>query len=645
MVAASAVPGLAQPGVPPASAVPSLQADDLAFAAYSSLFLGPMDAVQAAQTRLEDARTIAAVANLVAPDPPNDVHGSAPSVVPPELPDIQSSLVMDLPQSADLAFSKACASSVAPQLDAHGNLVAPTGAFWFCPVAGTPTLPLSLIALQLGAALPSSLALPGQQALYIGFGRPDPQHPTGTDAFHAGIGDIYGAGLRHTGAWAPYFEGGALFPQFPALGVTHDVEGAVALMVAQTSLLADGFRPFVSIDSPPKGVASGAWDEVDGTASNRLLYPAQSPDETLAGILTALAGSADSAVTQVISTFIPPLPFRLDGTSAPMPVDPMWAAIGRLTQPGPAPTIDQQFPCDQSHVGISTACADQPTSTGGSLTGGKVAVFEAELAAPPPSGADSDPLQIELALDSDGQTANNWKAAADQPGDSLQGTDRVYAATEDPTTGAWSLIVQQSNGTTWTPAASSARVIVDGSSVVFLVPSSDFTDPTPAWRMIERAQDATATPPSDIFLVSAGTPPDQWSLATTEDPTNVAKAPIAVTGGCIVAQAGVVPTLHVTATIAGVDQLAFPRLVVTVTIPLPPSSGKKAITTPVAPVAINGGIADFMVQVFPSRVRFDKAVIESGTKTVDVTKSWQKVFGSSLVVTDKGGQHAGNQCS
>jgi hypothetical protein len=272
-------------------------------------------------------------------------------------------------------------------------------------------------------------------------------------------------------------------------------------------------------------------------------------------------------------------------------------------------------------------------------------MYEAELADPPPSGTAAGPLEIDLALDSDGKPDNNSPAAASQPGDALQGTDRYYQATEDPSSGTWSLAVNQLFGATWDGVPSGARVIVDDASVVFLIPAAELPDPHPAWRLIERTQDATTSPPSDVFLVSAGAPPDQWSLATTEDPTNVAQAPIAVTGGCIVAQAGVVPTLHVTASIAGVDQLTFPRLVVTVTIPLPPSSGKKAITTPVAPVAINGGIADFMVQVFPSRVRFNKAVIESGTKTVDVTKSWQKVFGSSLVVTAKGGQHAGNQCS
>jgi hypothetical protein len=50
------------------------------------------------------------------------------------------------------------------------------------------------------------------------------------------------------------------------------------------------------------------------------------------------------------------------------------------------------------------------------------------------------------------------------------------------------------------------------------------------------------------------------------------------------------------------------------------------------------------VQVLPSRVRFNKAVVETGGKSIDVTRSFQNVFGSSLNVTSKGGQHAGTTC-
>jgi hypothetical protein len=634
-----AVPAVAQTG-----AAVSEQQVDLAHTAFASLFLGPLDAVADAQARMRDIRTMAAVAATETTDPASDVHGTVPSVIPPGLPDIQRALVLNLPQSADAAFSTACTSSPKPVLDGRGDLEAPTAPFWFCPVAGTPTQPLTIIALQLGAALPSSLALPGQQAIYVGIGRPDPAHPTGKDAFHAGIGDIYGAGLRHTGAWAPYFEGGALFPQFPAFALSQDAEGAVALIVAQTGLLANGFRPFVSV-GPPKSVSDGAWDEVDGAAANRLLLPTQAPDEALAAVLAALGVLPSAAGTQVKSTFVPPLPFGLNGMAAAGPVDPMWAAIGRLEQPGSAPTIDNQFPCGQSitpGAGATTAC--EPGASASSLTVGPVDVYEAELTDPPLSGAGAGALTLEVALDSDGKTTDNWTAAAGQPGDPLQGTDRVYEATADPTTGSWSLAVKQLTDSAWTDATSAARVIVEGPSAIFVIPASELSDSHPGWRLIEHTEDPTTTPPSDVFLVSAGAPPDSWSLGATDDATNVARTPIAVTGGCVVAQPGIVPTLHFTATISGLEQAAFPRLILTITVPLPPGSGKKAITQPVAPAPVNGGTADFLVQVLPSRVRFNKAVIETGAKTIDVTRSWQKVFGSSFAVTTKGGQHAGNQC-
>ncbi len=605
---------------------------DEALAALGVVF---RDDIQAEEAQPEDEAQLRSLLDQSRPtivdDATNDVSGTAPPPLPAQLADIQNAMVLDVPAADAASLGQFCT-------DSRAGLIA------YCPPISLPDEAFTAVALQLGGFLPDPWVPPGRTSLYVGYGRPDASQPQKHDPFHAGIGDVIAVGLGRGGTWTPYAEGGALETDLPIIVLTKDSSGTVALIVAPTSLLANGFRPFVSIAAPPGGVADGALDHVDGSDPSGLIMPTAAPDEALTSVLAALDQDVATTALAVRPYVTAPFAFTLDGSAAAEPVDPLWASVGVLTQPGSAQTLDQQFPCDGSAApGVSSACTPAG-APGSSLSNGPVDVFEAELDTPPSTGAGATPLQLTVALDADGQAGDNWKAPIGQPADPLQGTDREYQATDDPATGTWSLAVKQLAGSTWSDASSSARVVVDGPSVVFLVPASEASAPLPGWRIIEQSRDATPTPPSDAFMASVGGPLDGWSLAPVDDPLHLVKLPIAVTGGCVVAEAGLLPLLHWTASISGLDQISSPKLSVTLTIPLPASSGRKSVTAHLATIPINSGSADFAVQVMPGRIRLGKVLVEGGKSPIDVSSSWHAVFGSTLAVTAKGGQKAGNAC-
>lgn len=91
--------------------------------------------------------------------------------------------------------------------------------------------------------------------------------------------------------------------------------------------------------------------------------------------------------------------------------------------------------------------------------------------------------QFGFVFDADGNTSNNYQGSGDFENDFYDDTDRWYSVEYTPA-GGWQLKVTDArNGFGFQQVASAARVIIHESVMLLAVPTSEFADPTPRYRV------------------------------------------------------------------------------------------------------------------------------------------------------------------
>jgi len=117
-------------------------------------------------------------------------------------------------------------------------------------------------------------------------------------------------------------------------------------------------------------------------------------------------------------------------------------------------------------------------------------------------------VEVRIEMDTDGQPSNNRESQSDT--DTTGGTDTTFGALYDPTQG-WSMSVYGALG----PITSDARVIIEGSSVTFLVPMSEVPGGTAAGFRVAAQQ---TTPNGATILDVLGSTPSEPLASVPEGP-------------------------------------------------------------------------------------------------------------------------------
>jgi hypothetical protein len=115
------------------------------------------------------------------------------------------------------------------------------------------------------------------------------------------------------------------------------------------------------------------------------------------------------------------------------------------------------------------------------LSPGDYFVFAQVLKGEPPEADPVNHYQYAFVFDADGNTTNNYAPLPQYPADFFKDTDRWYELLYTPAAG-WTTKVSTARGSTITPAQSDAQTFVVGSVIFLLVPASEFTTQTPAYR-------------------------------------------------------------------------------------------------------------------------------------------------------------------
>jgi hypothetical protein len=125
------------------------------------------------------------------------------------------------------------------------------------------------------------------------------------------------------------------------------------------------------------------------------------------------------------------------------------------------------FPCGNGPNG-QTLCPPG----GAAPKEGEYAVVIAETEKPIPLADPRNHYQLGFVFDADGDATNNYTSSPAYPDDLFKGTDRWYQGTYTPGM-TWTMKVDTAHGTTITPAASTARMIVKSNVVVAVIPTSE----------------------------------------------------------------------------------------------------------------------------------------------------------------------------
>jgi hypothetical protein len=565
-------------------------------------------------------------------DPAGDVTGTVPATIPNKIADIQFGGVFEIPAGNLGGLATTCKTP-------------PPDVLVICP----PVLPsedLSLVVFKLGQPLPNPWAPPDSKSLYLGLAVDSSANTTNglRDPFHVGTDAVYAAGFGN-GTRSVFIDGDPSKRPFVAL----DTKLGLAAVGMPSDLLKNGFRPLASIAGPPGGVADGAWDQLGGDAEpTSLLFPSLPLPVADDPVLQALGMSVDpkGAGPRVRVVFDPPKDLfysaapGLPGVFVPH-IDIHWSE-GNLLPAGSSQSIDTAFPCNTTNAaGAFTSCAP-----GAVAATGPFVVLRGVFGGPIPlKGADK--LVYGAVFAGGGAPGKLWQAAPAFPFDTYQGTNSWFEETYDLANDTWTLSatkvgdgpLERGNAT----ATSGARVIIDGSTMTWLIPSSEFGTRLPSWRLTSTVStDGSFSPETTAVDVSSGGPGSSWALQLLADPTGlitIVPPKPAVTGGCVTVVPFQGPTpiaLEWTLDIAGLDDIAAPSLELTVFYDNFSAKSTGAL--------VRGGTVTFQLPIQPSKVRFDKLVVDGGTKPIDLTKSFHAVFGKGITASAKGGAHAGPDC-
>ena len=137
-----------------------------------------------------------------------------------------------------------------------------------------------------------------------------------------------------------------------------------------------------------------------------------------------------------------------------------------------------EFPVGPGPNGYTVAA-----SPGETLADGEYITFWMSVSDDIPLASTTELFQYAFVCDSDANPSNNYVPAPAFPDDFFGGTDRWYELNYAPTTG-WALQCKSIGaGNSINVVASGARAIINGDSIVMVVPRSEFTVSNPPFRV------------------------------------------------------------------------------------------------------------------------------------------------------------------
>lgn len=140
------------------------------------------------------------------------------------------------------------------------------------------------------------------------------------------------------------------------------------------------------------------------------------------------------------------------------------AVVARWSIP-PLLDLDDTLPCGESDEAL-TLCASPSFPPGPAVS--MMLVVDAEI----PRDDATYSHQFGFVFDSDGDTANNYRAAPAYPNDFFQATDRWYVAGYTPA-GGWTIEVSDVRGGTPRAMPSQARISIIGAAMMLHVPADE----------------------------------------------------------------------------------------------------------------------------------------------------------------------------
>lgn len=166
------------------------------------------------------------------------------------------------------------------------------------------------------------------------------------------------------------------------------------------------------------------------------------------------------------------------------------------------------FHCGVGELGY-TVCPNPP----GKPLEGDFLGYVTEVGAPVPTADPSNRFVFSFVFDGNDNPNDNYRAPANYPKDFYDDTDRWYEATYAPTSG-WVLTAKDAHGPTPTPVTTNARLVIQDSALMLLVPAVELATAKPRWRAtsFRHKGDYGLSPPYDW---SGDVVPPVGQLATT----------------------------------------------------------------------------------------------------------------------------------
>jgi hypothetical protein len=172
------------------------------------------------------------------------------------------------------------------------------------------------------------------------------------------------------------------------------------------------------------------------------------------------------------------------------------------------------YPCGENTGTRIVVCADDSVSM--PQQGGDVWMFAMALEDDVPLAAGDHSYIYSAVFDSDGQPANDWQFRPPFDFDLFRDTDRWYQLIWNHQAGQWNLTVTQVNNSQQTASVPSAvRAVIQGDTIVFFIPASEFSVDRPPYRMTafghdgafsesDRGADVSGTDPTAPLTVPPG---------------------------------------------------------------------------------------------------------------------------------------------
>lgn len=158
--------------------------------------------------------------------------------------------------------------------------------------------------------------------------------------------------------------------------------------------------------------------------------------------------------------------------------------------------IQPALACGSDTGGVQVVCV--PSMMGGPkpISAGDVLMATLQMAAAIPTADSNHSYVYTLACESDGDSANDWVYVSPYDWDTYQATDRWYMLKYNHMQTRWSLEVMQVDSAQrqLEDPNSAARAVISDDTIRFFVPMDEFTNTTPACRLVTFGHDGNWSP-------------------------------------------------------------------------------------------------------------------------------------------------------